>query len=358
MRTSRFAPIAAIALVVSLALAGSACSSVDPSALTVNDWTLSQSEFTSQLSSFAKVYAQAQGSADALKGEDGSSWTTTFTSQFLNDQLALQLAKYGVAKRGLTISQAQRDDARSMLEQNFMSTSGSSLFSQLTPALQQQLIDGVAAQNALIDAVLADATSDAALRELYDTSGELYKGDLVCVSHILVTAGNGSAAPTDAQYATALQSINAISAQLTGTTNFAAIARAKSQDTGSAPSGGSLGCVKKGTFVTEFDDAAWSIPVGQVSAPVKTKYGYHLLLVSARGKLGFDQVKDSIRSAVVDNAETLLNVELAKLAQEVSVGVDGRYGMFQQSSGRIVAPDGAATPTTLLGRSATPPPAG
>mgnify|MGYP006279723597 CR=1 FL=1 len=344
-----------LALVASLALGGVACSAVDPTALTVDGWSLSQSQFTSQLDSFAKVYAQAQGSADSLKGKDGSSWTTSFTSQFLNDQLSLQLAKFGVAQRGLTITQTQRDDARSMLQQNFSSGSGASLFDQLAPSLQSSLIEGVAAQNALIDAVLVDATSDAALRKLYDSSGQLYKGDLVCVSHILVTAGSGSATPTDAQYATALQSINAISAQLTGTSNFAAIARAKSQDTGSAPAGGSLGCVRKGTFVQAFDDAAWSIPVGQVSAPIKTQYGYHLLLVTARGQLTYDQVKDAVRSSVVDNAEALLTAELARLSALVSVSVDGRYGMFDPVMGRIVAPDGAATPTTLLQRGADGP---
>lgn len=359
MRTSRFAPIAAIALVVSLALAGAACSAVDPTALTVDGWSLSQSDFNSQLESFAKVYAKAQGSEEALRGEDGSSWATTFTSQFLNDQLSLQLARYGVAQRGLTISQAQMDDAKSVLQQNFSNGSGGSLFDELSPSLQKVLIDGVAAQNALIDDVLKDATSDAALREIYDTSGQLYKGDLVCVSHILVTAGsaNSTSAPTEAQYATALQSINAISAQLTGTSNFAAIARAKSQDSGSAPDGGSLGCVRKGTFVQTFDDAAWTIPVGQVSAPVRTQYGYHLLLVTARGQLTFDQVKDTIRSSIVQNAETLLGVELARLAKEVNVSVDGRYGAFDVTGGKITVPDGAATPTTLLGITASGAPA-
>ena len=285
MKTTRNISITAILLALVLALVGSSCSAVNPTALTVNSWTLSDSEFQSQIDAFAKVYSTS-GGASELKSPDGNSWATSYTSAFLNDQLNLQLAQVGVAERGLTVTDADRANARALLEENFTTSSGASVFNELPASYQQTLIDGVAAQTVLGAAIVAEAQTDEGLRKLYEATKDQYQEDLVCASHILVLAGSGSgnAVPTDAQYATALTSIKDIQSQITGTLNFAQIATAKSQDTGSATSGGALPCSPRGSYVTEFDTAAWTQPVGVVGEPVKTKFGYHIVLVTARGK--------------------------------------------------------------------------
>lgn len=349
VKTTRSISIAALLFALVLTVVGTSCSSVDPTALTVNSWSLSDSDFQSQLNAFSKVY-ETSGGASQLRSADGNSWATSYTSAFLNDQLSLQLAQVGIAQRGLTVSDSDRADAKSILEQNFTSSSGASVFADLPSAYQQTLVEGVAAQNVLAAAVLEEAQTDEGLRNLYESTKEQYEGELVCTSHILVLAGSGSAntAPTDAQYATALTSINDIKSQLTGASNFATIASARSQDTGSAGAGGALPCSPKGTFVSEFDSAAWTQPVGVVGVPVKTRFGYHLILVTARGTLTFDQLKESLKQSVIDNSQAIVDAELARIATNASISVNGRYGMFEAATARIVPPAGA-TPTTVAG---------
>lgn len=85
----------------------------------------------------------------------------------------------------------------------------------------------------------------------------------------------------------ALAKIKAIHAELTKpgvddlAKKFAAIAAEKSECP-SSKKGGDLGEFTHGQMVKEFDEAAFALPVGKVSDPVKTQYGYHLILVSEK----------------------------------------------------------------------------
>jgi len=339
--------MAAIALALVLSLIGTACSAVNPQVLNVGNWSLSESDFQSQLKSFAKVY-EGSGGATSLRSADSSSWATSYTSAFLNDQMNLQVARAAAEKRGIVVTDADRANAKTVLEQNF-TNGGTSSFGDLPLAYQQTLIEGIAAQNLLGEAMVAEAQSEDALRRLYDSAKDQYMEEMVCSRHILVLAGgnSSSSAPTDAQYAAALTSIKNIQAEVTAS-NFSEIASAKSDDTGSARNGGELGCTPKGAFVTEFDDAAWAQPVGVVGQPVKTDFGYHLVLVSARGVLTFDQLKDSLKQAVLDSAQQLIAVELTRFASELSISVDGRYGQLDTQTWQITVPATSASPSTSV----------
>ncbi|MDG2125360.1 MAG: peptidylprolyl isomerase, partial [Verrucomicrobiales bacterium] len=81
--------------------------------------------------------------------------------------------------------------------------------------------------------------------------------------------------------------IEAIRARLTGekAEDFATVAKEASEGP-SGPQGGDLGQFGRGQMVKEFDAAVFSQKVGEVGEPVKTQFGYHLILVEERNEAG------------------------------------------------------------------------
>lgn len=101
--------------------------------------------------------------------------------------------------------------------------------------------------------------------------------ETVDISHILITPKAGVQAK-----AAAMEKIQAIERRVQSGEDFAALAREFSQDPGSAANGGDLGMVARGDLERPFEEAAFALPAGQVSAIVETRYGYHLIKTEER----------------------------------------------------------------------------
>lgn len=83
--------------------------------------------------------------------------------------------------------------------------------------------------------------------------------------------------------------------------DFAELAKKKSEGP-SAGDGGDLGFFKRGVMVAEFERAAFTLPVGGVSQPVRTKFGWHVIKVVERRALAaqpFEEVKEQLRSQLL-----------------------------------------------------------
>lgn len=76
--------------------------------------------------------------------------------------------------------------------------------------------------------------------------------------------------------------IQALRAEIAGGAKFEDVARRESTDSASAANGGDLGRGVRGRFVAPFEAVAYSLPIGEVSQPVATSFGYHLIRVDAR----------------------------------------------------------------------------
>ena len=84
---------------------------------------------------------------------------------------------------------------------------------------------------------------------------------------------------------------DALRARLAGGADFAALAKAESDDTGSAANGGLVGIINRGGTAAAFEEAAFSLPVGEISKVVRTEYGFHILRVEQRTPLKIDAVR-------------------------------------------------------------------
>lgn len=97
---------------------------------------------------------------------------------------------------------------------------------------------------------------------------------------------------------------DAILAQLKAGADFAAIAKEKSLDTQSKDNGGDLGYFGRGVMDPDFEKAAFALSVGQLSDPVKTAYGYHIIKVidhKQERQYTLDEVKERVRQDLLDS---------------------------------------------------------
>jgi len=138
--------------------------------------------------------------------------------------------------------------------------------------------------------------SPAALKILWLLSPEYRHGALYCARHILV--------PT-------LEEAREALARLEKGEAFPEVAQALSHDPGSKEAGGDLGCEPEGTYIPAFEKALLLLKPGQVSAPVQTEYGFHLILLERVVPPG----RYPLEAALPELEEALMARAWEKLAQ-------------------------------------------
>lgn len=129
-----------------------------------------------------------------------------------------------------------------------------------------------------LDAETAGSTievSDEDLKAYYDNNQEKFGlPEQRKASHILIQVAQDA---DDAAVAEAKSKIEALSERLAQGEDFAELAKANSQDPGSASNGGDLGYFGKGVMDPAFEKAAFALESGQVSEPIRSSFGFHLI---------------------------------------------------------------------------------
>ncbi len=211
---------------------------------TVNGQPISQSAFTAKL--------------------EASPVARGVLQQMVQNALIMQYAK----SHHITITDQEVQQKENDLKQNFPNGSWSEMLKArgLTEAdVKQALTEQLILTKALANQVTISPTQVqqyfAKNHAAFDVPAE------VQARHILVPD---------------LATANKVEALLKKGGNFAALAKQYSTDPGSKDKGGELGWFRRGQMVPSFDKAAFSLPVGQISQPVKSPFGYHIIQVQAR----------------------------------------------------------------------------
>lgn len=139
---------------------------------------------------------------------------------------------------------------------------------------------------------------------------------------------------------------------------FAKLAEEHSTDPGSAKRGGDLGTFRPGQFVPEFERAADELEPGEISEPVRSEFGWHVIRVLGRETDTFESVREQLAQDLAGaRAEGAWAEWLEGVFRAADVEVNPRFGEFDPATGQVVDADagslpGAATP----GGAATPSP--
>lgn len=141
--------------------------------------------------------------------------------------------------------------------------------------------------NIALEAVVSTAVTDAALQAAYDARfKDAAPQTEYSAAHILVDSE---------------EKANELKTQLDGGADFAELAKANSTDTGSGANGGDLGWFGLGMMVKPFEEAVVAAEIGKVAGPIKTDFGFHLILVNetrVAAQPTLDDLRDELASEI------------------------------------------------------------
>jgi parvulin-like peptidyl-prolyl isomerase len=307
-------------VVVAVAVLGG-CGTFDTYAAEVNGERITQEELNRELEAILEnedyLEQVDQGFAsrggEPAVGEGRDTFNTVFVAAVLDRRIGFELIHQEVVRRKISISDERRNETRGSLEESY----GKDVFDAFPKAYRDDLV-GIFSEVAALQEALGESDVDAAaVRAYYDENPAAFQQS--CVRHILVDSQAKAAE---------------LKARITAGEDFAAIAMAESTDNqvpnGSAQQGGDLGCVGRGSLVPEFESAMDNLLPGQVSDPVQTQFGYHLIEVRERKVVSLEeatpQIRESLQSSQGDPVQQYVNEALA----DAEIKVNPRYGTFEK----------------------------
>lgn len=183
---------------------------------------------------------------------------------------------------------------------------------------------------------------DEAVAAFYEKNASQFATpEMARARHILILSDD-KASPED--QAKAKARIEEIAQRIKAGEDFGEVAKETSEDPGSGAQGGELGWFEKGRMVPEFETAAFALKPGEMSEPVKTQFGYHLIQLEEHkdaGQQPLDEVKDQIRQRLAQDEaagkvqEALEQVQLAVIGGKSLAEAGEPLKLTPQSTGLI-----------------------
>lgn len=311
------------ALLAAIAVVLSGCGSFSSYAAEVNGQRITQADLRRELNAILdnKKYLERvdqnlsanSGGQEKATGQGRGTFNSVFVASVLDRRILFALVHQELVRRKLAVTDALTKETRAGLEKSFTKA----IFDAFPADYRDDLVRVFAEQAALKDALGAATVDDAAIKRFYEANKAAF--NQTCARHILVATKEEAAA---------------VKAELDAGGDFAAIAKAKSTDNqapgGSAEKGGDLGCVAAGAFVAEFEQAMDALQPGQVSGPVQTQFGFHIIEVVGRKTLSLEEASPQIRQNL-EKAPDALGIYVTTALRAAKIKVNPRYGTFVKS---------------------------
>ena len=351
-----------VPLVALAALVASGCGAADPAAAKVNDREISQDELDQELDAILgnePYLTDLEQQGARVRGKGIGTFDTAFVARVLSRQVLLELVHQELLSRNSMPSQAELDEARAgVIEQ----MGGKEVADGFPPAYLDTLARRSAEVTHLQGLVTSTPVDDAAVKRFYDDNVDEFTE--TCVAHILVSAVGADGRPDQQASLAQAEQLRAeaerLRGQIVGGADFAAVAAANSKDTGNKDEGGSLGCGPAGRFVPQFEAAMSTLPLGEVSQPVQTQFGFHLIRITERRTQPLEEAAPSIRQRLLQPSQNAFNTVIRSAVDKARISVNPRYGRFDKSgqSPGVVPPESpnppSGSPTSLPGEQGEP----
>jgi len=260
----------------------------------VNGEVIPQDAIQFELERLVRFYAEHGMSQEQIRGQ-----LQTLARRAADQAVGTKLLLDEAAKLDVPVSEAEIDEQVGKIVQQ---VGGREAFEQALAgqqtteaAFREQLRRGKRVDKLVEQAVSGvSEPTEAEIQAYYESHREEFKtGERVLAQHILITPDGDTQASKDE----ALAKIEGIRERVAGGKPFADEAAAHSMCP-SGKEGGSLGWFGRGMMVPEFDQAAFSMAVGDVSGIIETQFGYHIILKTAHEEAqdaAFDQVREQVR---------------------------------------------------------------
>lgn len=319
---------------IALVVAAPGCGDLlDPAAAVVNDQKITVDEIAASLERFERSpeferLAQ-QGDAGELKRQ--------VEQQLLSQEIRRAVLEPKAESFDIEVTEEDVERRLDQIKQDFPSEGAFEEALKEQGLTLEQLHDLVR-DNLLEERLRARVTEDARpseeeLRAHFETNADRYRETEA--QHILVEDR-----ATARRLARQLQ--RAPSNRLDQL--FARLARRHSTDP-SAESGGELGTFRPGDFVPSFEEAADELAIGEVSDPVKTRFGFHVIRVTGRSDPAFEDVVEQIEQELGEGAaDRAWETYVAQAYEDADVKVNPRYGEFDDESFQVVDPTAEDVP--------------
>ncbi|MBK7929952.1 MAG: peptidylprolyl isomerase [Bryobacterales bacterium] len=202
--------------------------------------------------------------------------------------------------KSMGIGPARKGLAQQMLDVMQVAAEARTLRYNQDPKIAAQLAFQAeqALANSFLNAEMQKALADEAnIREFYERNKSIYKQ--VHARHILIRLP-GSVVPLregqkEKTEEEVLAHVQELRKRLVAGEDFEAIAKAESDDVGSGSRGGDLGFFSAGQMVAPFEAAAFALKEKEISEPVRTQFGFHIIQMLEIKERAFDEVKAEIK---------------------------------------------------------------